>query len=197
MCIESASNYTSRFEWFKNDEAAYRAAKRKDWFEECVSSFPIAPSQSRKSSKNRKWSFDLCLETANQFSTFSDWSKEYRGGQRAAIRNGWVEQIKDSFGAKRYQKWTFEACLKSAKEYETKAAWMKSNKSAYNAAINAGWLYECTAHMKGNVRWNYELCLASAKEYSRKSDWSKGESGAYNAAKRQGWFMDCTAHMSK
>ena len=70
MCLESASRYTTKIAWSKNDPNAHSASLRNGWYKECTK------HMSNLINKRDYWTKERCIENALQYQVKEKWKKE-------------------------------------------------------------------------------------------------------------------------
>jgi len=137
-CKESALRFDQQSKWKVDDNAAYLAANRKGWLEECCSHMKLG----RK--PNNYWTLERCKESSSKFTKVSDWKASESSAYSKARRNGWLEECCShmKLGRKPKNYWTLKRCKESASKFTKVSDWKASESSAYSKAIKSGWLEE-------------------------------------------------------
>lgn len=194
-CLESASKYAKKTDWYKNENRAYHAANRNGWIYKCCMHMPNTKKE------NNYWTKEKCIEEAFKYNTVKEWSKKSGSSYSIAKVKNWYAEcskhmnrlIKDS------GYWTLEACQKEALKYSTIREWEIKDKTSYSIARTKGLFNKCISHMKvlrkPSRYWTFESCFKSASNFNTKKQWSKVDGGAYAASLKKGWFTECTKHM--
>lgn len=195
-CVESAKSYAVRSKWQRENYAAYDAARKNGWLNECCAHMSYI---------NRPSSFytlQNCHESAKKYKTRREWeTSEDRKFYKAARTNGWMDACCGHMVSPQATRgyWTKKRCMESAKTFDTRTKWQRGATSAYAIALRKGWLDECCAHMtsvqKPHGYWNKDRCMESASHFTAIKDWQKENATAYQAAMKKGWLSDCTQHM--
>jgi hypothetical protein len=194
-CKESASRFKTRAEWQKGNGAAYNAARKKGWQDECCAHMEYTQKPSGY------WTLERCKKSALRFKTKIDWKEVEISAYDAAYRRGWLEECCAHMESicKPNGYWTLELCKESALRFKTKGEWRKGETAAHSAAYVNGWLDECCAHMESIYKpsgyWTLERCKESASRFKARAEWRKGDVSAYSTAHRSGWLDECCAHM--
>jgi superfamily II DNA or RNA helicase len=194
-CVESASNYSTKKDWNKNERIAYDTALRKGWLEDCCK---------HMISINKHWTIEKCIESARKYMTIREWIKNENSSYRSAYRHGWLEMCCKHMlvvNKKIPGYWNIKAnCLEDALKYQTIKEWRRVNISSYGAACRNKWVADCSKHMiskkKPKGYWdNKENCKRTALKFSSKKEWYKNDINSYNIVSQKGWLEECTIHM--
>lgn len=148
------SKYKSLYSWKKNQEGAYKAAKRLGLIEKICKTFgwKYKPN-SKKRKKIGFWTLERCIEESKKYMSKNEWKTKSRGSYSAASKNKWTDKccghMKTGLYApiKPTNYWTFEKCIEEAKKYTAKADWRKASRGSHEAAYKNGWMEKCTEHM--------------------------------------------------
>ncbi|MHA2689441.1 hypothetical protein [Vibrio harveyi] len=188
LCKRSAAQYKTRTAWSEGSKAAYSAAYRNGWLDQCCAHMQRV---------GVKWTYEKCVRSAARYKTRSEWNQACKSAYHAARKNGWVEDCcAHMLPSRTGKKWTFENCAKNAKKYNTRSDWQRGCSGAYNAANRNGWLDECCTHMKPiELKWDFAACLKSARAFRTRTEWISACKSAYQAARNRGWLDHCCAHM--
>jgi len=197
-CIESAKSYTVRSKWQRENYAAYDAARKNGWLDECCYHIPYI---------NRNSSFytlENCQASARKYTTKMEWANsEDRKFHKAAYTRGWLEQCCAHMAVVQlpHGYWTKERCKTIARQYKTRWEWVRESPSSYHTASRKGWRDECTLHMeefrKPNGYWNKERCMEIARQFNTLGEWQKNHGTSCGIARNKGWVDECSAHMIK
>lgn len=192
LCKASAARFKTRTAWLKGDSAAYQAAKKNGWSDECTTHMgePRRPKG--------YWTLENCKESALKFSTRVAWKRGNATAYRAATKNKWLDACCQHMKPAPIpaSHWTLKNCKASALEYSSRGEWEKGCNAAYTRARQKGWMDKCCSHMKKRGKWTFEACLESAKKYGTRGEWLKAEKGAYERARKEGWLDKCCKHMA-
>jgi hypothetical protein len=82
---ESSRNFTHISEWQTAHPGAYGKALKMNWLEEIKKNMSPAP-------RKAKWTKELVLEDAKNYSTRAEWHKARGNAAHVAIKNGWHEE---------------------------------------------------------------------------------------------------------
>ena len=143
-CIEEAKKYKTRTEWQKNSSSSYGAARKHDWFDECIEHMII------KQLKNGYWQIkENVLFESKKYKTIKEWEKNSSSSYSTAGRNGWLDECTSHMIRDRVKNgyWTKERCIEEAKKYKTRTQWQKKSGGSYTTSLRNGWHDECTEHM--------------------------------------------------
>ena len=187
-CKESASKYTSRIEWRKNDTSFYETARRNGWLDECCVNMIFRP---------KKHSLESCKESASKYKSRSEWEKGDLKSFSSAKKNGWYDECcVDMIPIRKH---TLDSCKKNASNYKTRIEWRKKDESSYQSAYKKGWLDECCVNMISSRRkkrkHTLESCKESASKYTSRNEWKKNDAGSYQTALKRGWLDECCVNM--
>tara|TARA_R110000796_G_scaffold58413_4_gene134890 strand:+ start:36819 stop:37721 length:903 start_codon:yes stop_codon:yes gene_type:complete len=139
-CITEARKFKIKERWKTGHSKSYQAARKSDWFDECV--------KHMKSTRNPKgyWTKEKCITEAKKFKTRNVWYLKSSGSYKAATQNGWFDECTKHM-VKSFTK-DKERCITEAKKYKTRNVWQKKSSGSYKAATQNGWFDECVKHMK-------------------------------------------------
>ena len=205
-CKEEAKKYSNRTEFHTKSQAAYGAAFKKGWLDEIcshMSYYKYEPSI---------WTKENCFIKAQDCKTRGEFKKKYPNAYRAALDNGWLEELfanhpnrgyknkrvmiglKSHEGIKKY--WTEERVLKEAHKYHSLSEFAKKCSGAYDAAFNLQIMDKVREILAPNfIRWTYDMIKDEAMKYNTKREFRKGAIKAYNAAYKRGLIDDICSHM--
>ena len=187
-CVQIAQKYETRKEWRNNDLSAYSAAYQYDWMKACTAHMP------ERASSKKTWTKTECKKQAQKFKSRTEWTRGHHGSYRAALQNGWIDEIMPAKNKTR-NRILKRDCVKDAKKFDTRTQWMRGASATYFRAKQKGWLDSLMPSM--SVRWTESACIESAKKCKNISEWMEHSKGAYAAAKRNNWFNKCTKHMKR
>ena len=129
--FEEAKKYSTRKEFKKGCETAYKSALKNDWLNEM---------EWLKIVGNIKWTKDAVFEESRKYKTRGEFQKN-SGAYRAALRNKWIDEMT---WLKPDIKWTKDAVFEESRKYTTRGKFKNGNQSAYNVARSNNWLNEMT-----------------------------------------------------
>lgn len=87
-CKEESLKYNSRREFQRSNDSVYKIIVKNDWLEE------LCNYKSYKNTKNPNyWTFEKCREEALKYTKRSYFTKGNEGAYRAALKNGWLDEI--------------------------------------------------------------------------------------------------------
>jgi hypothetical protein len=200
-CLEEASKYSSRNEWFKSSGSSYQSAKKYTWFDECVA---------HMEDKYKPMGFwndkENVLAEARKYKTKGEWVKNSAPSYQAANKHEWFDECVAHMVSTRKPDgyWHIkENVLAEARKHKTRGAWHKSSSISFTMSKKYGWYDECVAHMgeklhKPEGYWNdKENVLAEARKYKTNQEWKEKGGASQNFAYKHGWFEECVAHMKK
>jgi predicted GIY-YIG superfamily endonuclease len=132
-CKEEALKYSTKSEFKKSSNRAYRIINNNKWYE----------LTEHLLSKINNWSYEKCKQEVSKYKT----KKEFRKTKAYStiIKNGWHELIY-SLPNDRHDKWTYEECKKVSLMFENKGDFRKSYGGAYHAIRDNKW-FELYDHM--------------------------------------------------
>ena len=154
-CKEESLKYSRPIEWAKNCSGSYQAARKNNWFDECIDHMTNVVKTTRN-----HWNLENCKEEALKYNRPIDWAKNSGGSYNAAHKNDWLDEC--SSHMTKLNSWTLEKCKKEALKYNRLVDWHKSSSGSYNAARTNSWMNECTAHMKNQKKQNNLNCAKSS-----------------------------------
>lgn len=186
-----AKQYSSRKEFSRSSEGAYRAALRNGWMDEVCSHMP----QGRPATH---WDKGMVFDEAKKHDTRKAFYKNGRGAYQFAYRHGWLDEVCAHMPPPRSpRRWTKERLIEEAALYSTRAEFRENSHNAYRVARGRGWLDELCAHMPPDkqIKWTLSAVAAEAAKYFKRGDFRKSSEGAYRAALRNDWINEVCAHM--
>jgi hypothetical protein len=189
-CQESALRFQTRTDWSKGERAAYMAALKNGWVDECCAHMPVI---------RKAWTLAECKASALQYQTREAWEKGDRKPSRYAAKHGWMNECCAHMATP--FTWTFEMCRAESQKHTRKIDWLQASGGSYVVAKNKGWMDELSAHMVGKQEqlpfgyWTKERVLEAARKYKTPADWMRGCAGSRKAAQRNGWIKEACAHM--
>lgn len=86
-CIEDASKYSSKRDWYENSNTSYKKACKMNWLKDCTS------HMKRPQSKKMKWTFELCKTIAMKYKSKWEWIKNSKNSYHAAYSQGWINNL--------------------------------------------------------------------------------------------------------
>jgi hypothetical protein len=69
-------------DWRKNEPSLCNIAYTNNWIDECCS---------HMKSKQKKWTEQMCIESASKYQTLIEWRKIESGAEFAARKNRWIK----------------------------------------------------------------------------------------------------------
>ena len=128
---QEASKYTTKKDFLKNSESAYKTAKRMGIFNDIT----------QHMDRVKIWSYDEAFIESQNYKSKQDFKKSQAYNQ--SVRNGWLNDFFDNS----ITRWTKEMVHQEALKYETKVEFKNGSPRAYNAAHGHGWIDDITKHM--------------------------------------------------
>ncbi len=185
----SASRYTKRSDWKREEPAAYRAAIKMGILEQVAKHMPKIVGKVAT-----KWTKEAVLADASKYKSRAEWRASSRAYQMAH-RNGWLDEACKHMVVMWRAKWTKDAVCADALKYESVSEWEAASSGAYAAATRNGWFDDATQHMVRKIEsWTKEKVLEDARRYQTRGEWFKN-SKSYSIARLRGWVKDATEHM--
>jgi len=134
-CYEEAQKCTTKKEFYKLHEPAYRVAYKNGWLNDYT--WFIVPTP------KIKWTYEACMKKAKTCHSKVEFETKFSGAMNVARKNDW---LKDYTWFERPTainiKWTFETCKVEAQKFTSRGEFAKGNKAAYQKAWKKGWLDE-------------------------------------------------------
>jgi hypothetical protein len=128
---QEALKYTTKKDFLKNSESAYKTAKRRGIFDEIT----------QHMDRVKIWTYDEAFEESRNYRNKQDFKNSPAYYQ--SVRNGWL----NDFFENSIIRWTKEMAHQEALKYETKIEFKKGSSKAYGAAHEHGWIDDITKHM--------------------------------------------------
>jgi len=137
---ESASNYSTRKDWKKNDSGAYGAAVRAGVLDECTQHMEVLQGF---------WTEEALIEDAKRFSTIKEWRAKSASAYATAKAKKLLDICTAHLERERVPSgfWSKERCRKEAKKYLTIKEWSLADGASYDFAKRNGLIEELTGHM--------------------------------------------------
>ena len=189
--LAEAFKYQYKADWIQCSMGSYLAASRSGIL-------PLAASHMLNGYKKpKKWTKDLIIAEAQQYTSKTEWRRLSRGSYRAALGLGIYEEISKHLHG-RHAKWTEATILQEALKYSTKVEWVCRSHSSYNAARRLGIADRVTLHMKilRQDNWTEEMIVTEAKKYNTRAEWERNSQGSYIWAHRRGIADIACRHMA-
>lgn len=134
-CYEEAKKYTTRKDFYRNSEKAYRRAYANDWIKDYT--WFIAPV------REVYWNHDTCYQAALTCKSKAEYEKKYSHAMNLSRKNGWLEEYTwFKRPAASNTKWTYEKCKAEASKYSTRGELARFSRGAYDKSWKEGWLDE-------------------------------------------------------
>lgn len=141
------------------------------------------------------YTYATCKESAQAFTTLTEWNKGQITAYRTALKHNWHRQIAAELGwavRGRGKIRTYEHCIETARTFGSLFSWKKGHQASYSKACRKGWQRKIAMELgwevqtKGKSR-TYEECKKEAKAFSSLTDWSRRDIASYAKATRKGW----------
>lgn len=140
MCVVVALKYIRRVDWKNSiDNKYYVVACQNNWIDECCK---------HMDSLNNWKIFENVFNSAKQYKTISEWTKNNGAAYASAKKNGWLTECTKHMVSPKGKWNNKKLCLLEAQKYNNIKLWQKSSSGSYFASKRNGWFEECTAHMK-------------------------------------------------
>ena len=197
QCWAVARQYSSLDELKQRSPETYSVMVRRNWIREMTAHLL------RTIKPRGHWDIENCRKEASKFSSRMEFRMLSGGAYRAALRNGWLDQIcgRMELVKKPNRYWNDkETCRLEALKYSSKTDFIKHSKSAYSGARRNHWLEEICSHMamlrSPSRHWHRkEVCAEEALKYKSRTEFELGSSSAYAVANKLGWLNDICKHM--
>jgi hypothetical protein len=144
-----------------------------------------------------KYTKELVAEIASHYQNRRAFKVGHEGAYRAALRNGWLDDICAHMTIARRDAWTKDEVVDLAQNYSRRREFEEAHGGAYDAARRKGWLDEACAHMPITRELNLENVTAIAKKFKTRTEFHDKDLSAYEAAMRNGWLNIVCDHMKK
>jgi hypothetical protein len=143
-----------------------------------------------------KWTKEMIIDLAKNYTRMNHFKKNHYGAYAAAIRNGWLEDIRKIM-TPAYTNWTKELVHQEALKYPTRRQFQTHSRKAYQAAMKNGWIDDVTSHMNNMQNlWNPDDIWKEALKYNHVRDFIDGSYNAYQAARRRPNYKEIISHMT-
>jgi predicted GIY-YIG superfamily endonuclease len=168
----------------------YLVAKRNNWLNNLSLHF------NRPVVWNKKWTKEICLEIAKQFSSREDFREKRPDAYNAALKNNWIDVVCDGLKFFRHKKgyWTYENVKKEASYYKNIMEFKNNSSSAYNVAYNNNWLKDIGSHFNYKIKskeyLTYDICKELASQYKNRSHFHDKSQTAYIYSRKNNWLDD-------
>jgi len=130
-CKEEASKYSSRKEFCKGNQSAYKIARKNKWLDDYV-----------WFTNRFIWTYENCKNEAKKYSSRNEFQKNCKSAYNAALKNKWLDEFYGKSKRKRKDYWNYEKCFEEASKYSSRKEFCKGNQSAYQASLKNKWLDE-------------------------------------------------------
>ena len=186
-----AKKYKSLSEFAKNNQSAYRWAKRNCVIDEVCPHMPRPPLP-------KNWNLAEVKAEAKKYNSRSEFHKNNQTAYNWARTNGILDEacahMHRQHSAKK--KWNLAKIKAEAKKYKTRYEFAKKVSGAYEWARTNGVLDEVCTHMKpGLEKWNLAKVKDEAKKYKTRYEFGRKAVGAYHWARTNGVLDEVCAHM--
>lgn len=129
-CHSEALKYSSRFEFQKKSNSAYRFALSNNFLDEVCDHM-----------NSRIWTKEKCQIEALKYSSRIEYRKKSPGSYSAALKNGWKDEICGHMKLiSRKNFWTYDECKKESSKYTKIGHFAKNSASAYKVSKKNNWL---------------------------------------------------------
>lgn len=91
LCINDAKKYNHRTEWQKKSNTPYQIARKNNWLEKCCKHMKRKSGSGTKI-KQRKWTLNMCLESALACESFIEWRTKNKNAYLIARKYNWFEE---------------------------------------------------------------------------------------------------------
>lgn len=135
--VNDAKKYFSRTEWENKSSAAYRYAKRFNFFEEAI--------KHMKRPRNEVWTHERVIAEGKKYNSRTEWAKKSIRSYLYATKNKIIDNIIAS--KTKIIKWNKDKVFDEAKKYKTKSEWYKNDQRSYRAAFRLKIFIKATKHM--------------------------------------------------
>lgn len=147
------SKYTTLYAWKKDNESAYKAARKLGLLKKICEYFGWTYSETTKKRKSGFWTLERCIEEAKKYTSKNEWKRKSRGSYSAASKNRWIDKCCSHITTNHYTPvkppnyWNRERCLEEARKYITRMEWKKASRGSYEYASKNNFIKEFTEHM--------------------------------------------------
>lgn len=146
-CLQEAKKYKSSSKWQRSSPGSFGVAWKKGWLNS------IRKDVGFKVQKHIPRNKASCLKEAKKYKNNKEWRKNSRYSYNIALKNGWVDSIRNQLGfkIKKRKSWDFKTVQNEAKKYSYPTEWKNKSPATYAAAVYNKWFNVCTKHM---IRYN-------------------------------------------
>jgi len=139
--LEIARPCSTKFNFLKTRPEVFQAASKYGYLRR------LEKDLQWPENANRKWAYNMCLESAKQHKYITDWLEADQQAYHAAQSNGWMPKLKKEHFTVTKQgmklKWNPVTCLERAKQFTHRSDWQYlCRDGSYIAARKKGWLQE-------------------------------------------------------
>jgi len=128
--------YTTKNDFFKNNQSAYHAARKLNILDEVCSHMQL---------NRTNWTINMIKDKALKYNTKQDFYKNERSAYAAAHKFGILDEVCSQMKS-RYTNWNYELIAEIAKKFKNKSEFQREHINAYNAARKLGILDEVCSH---------------------------------------------------
>ena len=210
-CVEEASKFTTRRDWYEGSNATYQKACEKGWLDIVAERAGLeAVLINWEGMADDEARIAYCVEEASKFTTRRDWYEGSNATYQKACEKGWLDIVAERAGLEAVLiNWEGMAddetriayCVEEASKFTTRTEWHGGSHATYSKANKEGWL-DNVAERAGlaavAVRINWKgmaddeariaYCVEEASKFTTRGEWNKGSPKTYEKASQKGWL---------
>ena len=175
-------------EFMLGNPSASDFAKRNGFINEIYKILP--PKVKGKSIK--KFSLKMVMDNASKSENYNDFRNKYGSAYNAALRNGWLNEVKTILTPKFHTPYTKDEIFTIAKSVNSYSEFIDYSNSMYNAALKNGWLDEIKNYFgikEVHSKYTLEDILDVAKRCESYTEF-RNHTSVYSAARHNGWLVE-------
>jgi hypothetical protein len=178
--VQSIANKYEYLHHFRNNEPkAYRAARKRGWFDEITKNLKRI---------NKQWTKQEVLDLAKKYEFLKDFKKENPNAFEAAEYNNWLPELK-TFLKVIETDWDKDIIIDLAKKFTHMNDFKKAHPKEYTRARTLKLLPTIRNFMTPQLTyWTYDSVKDVASKYTKLDDFRKNDNKAYSAAVTNGWI---------
>jgi hypothetical protein len=186
---ESANKFQKRSDWAKEDNANYKAAKKRSDYEQIVAHM--------KASATKPYTLEEIKIAAKKYQKRSDFQKYDNSKYQAAVKRPDYEEITIHMDSSITKAYTLEEIQKIANKYTRRGDFKKGDSAVYNSAWNRPDFEQICIHMDlpTNKPYTFEEIKEKAKECKNKGELYKKYPSVYNIILKRRDREEIISHM--
>jgi len=132
----------------------------------------------------------------SQYKSLTEWRRAHPDKYAKARREGWLDEICQTFGWKLPVKLSKKVCMTEAKKHTKRSYWQGPSR---RYAVKHGFYEECIGHMDPIYKpfdCTLAECINDAKNYTSLNEWQKKSRKYWGVSRRKGWNSECRKYFN-